>query len=235
MATPREVRIDLSCPFPYRAGAEFFSTIAYPHPSDGALRDRFCRSLCRWQVLKRALEDSNYATTAQLIPPVIFSDEYADFWKAFQQGIIKLKQRTVATFCIAMPCVAELTISGQKAGVKNLGKIGAQSLGWSSTSGSNFISDVWTDTKSVAHAMMACLIMHSVSIPERLIKSMEQIPDTFNRESLEQKLQDTFSWDFEKHLRNPLSLGPIIDVAEQLRSKLPEVRISGKAIFRKIQ
>ena len=97
--------------------------------------------------------------------------------KRFSKAIIKLKQRTVATFCIAMPCVAELTISGQKAGVKNLGKIGAQSLGWSSTSGSNFISDVWTDTKSVAHAMMACLIMHSVSIPERLInKSMEQIP-----------------------------------------------------------
>src|SRR5262245_23176635 len=110
MATPREVRIDLCCPFPYRAGAEFFSTIAYPHPAEGVLRGRFSRSLCRWQVLKHALEDQDYATRAQLIPPTIFTDDYTTFCNAFRKGIEKLHARMVATLCVATPYVADLKI-----------------------------------------------------------------------------------------------------------------------------
>jgi hypothetical protein len=229
MATPREVRIDLSSPFPYRAGAEFFSTIAYPHPAEGALRGRFSRSLCRWQVLKRALEDQDYATRAQLIPPTIFTDDYTTFWKAVQKGIEKLRERMVATVCVAAPYVADLKISGQKANISKLSKIGAQSLGKESES--TFITDVWTDTKSVAHATLACLICHFLSVPERLTEFLTRIPDTSKPDTFEQ-LQKTVSWNFEEYLENPISLWPIIDVAEQLRSKLPGIKRSGKGIFK---
>jgi hypothetical protein len=229
MAAPREVRIDLSCPFPYRAGAEFFSTIAYPHPAEDQLRGRFSRSLCRWQVLKRALEDRDYATRAQLIPPTIFTDDYTTFWKAAEKGIEKLHKRMVATFCVAVPYVADLKISGQKPNISRLSKIAAQSLG--NESESTFITDVWTDTKSVAHATLACLICHSISVSERLTEFLTQIPDTSKPDSFEQ-LQKTGSWIFQEYLENPTSLWRIIDVAEQLRSKLPGIKRSGKGIFK---
>jgi hypothetical protein len=52
---PREtVWIDLACSFPYKAGGQFFATLAYPKRAKGALRDRFLWALCRWRVLKRA-------------------------------------------------------------------------------------------------------------------------------------------------------------------------------------
>jgi hypothetical protein len=232
MATPREVRIDLSCPFPYRAGADFLSTIAYPHPAHGTLRDLFCRSLCRWQVVKRALEDQDYATRAQLIPPVIFADEYGRFWKAVEGGIEKLHERMVATLCVAVPYLGDLKVSGQEPRVKKLSEIGAQSLGWSPKSGSNFISDVWTDTKPVVHATLAWLIWHVGSIPERLIKLTEQIPDTFNPETFEEHLRNTVSWNFEEYLQDPLSLGPIIDTAEQILPQLLPIKRDGKLVFR---
>jgi hypothetical protein len=69
------VSIDLSCPFPYQAGAKFIATLAYPHSADRALRDRFLRALCRWQVLKRSIEERSYAANPQLITPAIFVDD----------------------------------------------------------------------------------------------------------------------------------------------------------------
>jgi hypothetical protein len=163
---------------------------------------------------------------------MIFTDDYATFWNAVEKGIEKLNGRMAATFCIAVPYLGDLKISGQEARVKKLSEIGAQSLGGSPKSNSNFIDDVWTDTKPVSHATLACLIWHAVSIPERLIKLVEQIPDTFKPETFAKHLRNTLSWKFEECLQDPLSLGPIIDIAEQIRPKLMTIKRSGKLVFK---
>jgi hypothetical protein len=199
MATPREVRIDLSCAFPYRAGAQFLSAIAYPHPADGARRNRWARALCCWEVIKRAVDDDSYANTVQAIPPAIFQDDYALFWDSLNEGHDKLIDRIVATTHVLVPYLREPIISGDTPTIKELTQSAAVAQGDSPGSGSNFITDVWTDTKRVAHATLALW----GSCPE-----------------------------FEEFLINPLSLQPIIKLAEQLRLELCTIKRGGKLIFR---
>jgi hypothetical protein len=93
---PPEIQIDLSSVFAYSAGAQFLSAIAYPHPADGARRDRWARALCCWEVIKRAVDDDSYANTVQAIPPAIFQDDYALFWDSLNEGHDKLIDRIVA-------------------------------------------------------------------------------------------------------------------------------------------
>jgi hypothetical protein len=199
MTMPPEVQIGLSSAFPHSAGAQFLSVIAYPHPADRALRDRWDRALCRWEVIKRALDDDSYANTAQAIPPAIFQDDYALFWKSLSEGHDKLMDRIVATTHVLVPYLREPIISGDTPTIKELTQRAAVAQGDSPGSRSNFITDVWTDTKRVAHATLALW----GSSPK-----------------------------FEEFLINPISLQPIIKLAEQLRLELCTIKRGGKIMFR---
>jgi hypothetical protein len=101
---PREkVLIEVSCPFPYKAGGQFFATLAYPKRADGTLRARFLWALCRWGILRRAAEEPKFATNAQPITPAIFTDDYTGYLSALKKGNAKLNQRLVATNWIVFP------------------------------------------------------------------------------------------------------------------------------------
>jgi hypothetical protein len=192
---PPEVQIDLSSVFPHSAGAQFLSVIACPRPDDAAL---LARALCRWEVIKRAVDDDSYANTVQPIPPAIFQDDYALFWDSLDEGLEKLNDRIVATTHVLVPYLRE-PFSGDTPLIKELSESAAVARGLSPGSASNFIMDVWTDTKRVAHATLAL-------------------------------------WgccpDFEELLINPLSLHPIIKLAEQLRPELCTIKRDGKLIFK---
>jgi hypothetical protein len=151
----KPVAINLSSPFTYEAGATFVATLAYPHSS--GLRDQFVRAICRSQVVARALTDDIYLTTPQLIPPVIFADGAAKSHKAIKDGIEQISRRQLATFGVLLPYLARLEINGKIQSIKELSEIAAHALGWSSKSSSNFINEVWTETRSVAHIAVAYL------------------------------------------------------------------------------
>jgi hypothetical protein len=152
----KPVAINLSSPFTYEAGATFVATLAYPHSS--GLRDQFIRAICRSQVVARALKDDIYLTTPQLIPPVIFADGAANSHKAIKKGIEQITRRQLATLYVLLPYLARLEINGKIQGIKALSEIAAQVLGWSPKSSSNFIDEVWTETRSVAHIAVVHLI-----------------------------------------------------------------------------
>ena len=158
MAPPREVRIDLSCAFPYRAGAQFLSAIAYPHPSAaGARRNRFARALCRREVITRAAEDESYANAVQDIPPDIFEGDYDAFSdsNSVNEGLDNVTKRIVATAFVLVPTLREPMSSTGEHNIKKLCEAGAVAWGWSASSRTNFINEVWTDTKRVPHATLA--------------------------------------------------------------------------------
>jgi hypothetical protein len=197
-AMPPEIQIDLSAAFPHSAGAQFLSVIAYPNSADRARRDRLARALCRWEVIKRAFDDDTYANTVQPIPSAIFQDDSPLFWDSLKEGHEKLIDRIEATTHVLVPYLRE-PLSGDTPLIKKLSESATVARGLSPGSGSNFIMDVWKDTKRVAHATLAlwgcCL-------------------------------------EFEEFLINPLSLHPIIKLAEQLRPELCTIKRGGKLIFR---
>jgi hypothetical protein len=195
---PPEVQIDLSSVFPHSAGAQFLSAIAYPHPADRSRRDRLARALCRWEVMKRAVDDDSYANTAQAIPSDIFEDDDALFWDSLKEGHKKLIDRIEATTYVLVPYLRELR-SGDTPLIKELSESATVTRGLSPGSASNFIMDVWKDTKLVAHATLALW----GCCPE-----------------------------FEEFFINPLSLHPIIKLAEQLRPELCTIKRDGKLIFK---
>jgi hypothetical protein len=198
-AMPPEIQIDLSFAFPHSAGAQFLSAIAYPHPADGARRDRWARALCRWEVIKRAVDDDSYANRVQAIPPAIFQDDYALFWDSLKKGYDKLNDRIEATTHVLVPYLREPVISGDTPLIKELSESATVARGLSPGRASDFIMDVWKDTKRIAHATLA--LWHRCP-------------------------------QFEEVLMNPLSLEPIIRLAEQLRPQLCTIKRHGKLIFR---
>ena len=161
---PREkVLIELCCPFPYKAGGQFFATLAYPKRADGALRDRFLWALCRWQVVKRAVEETKFAFTPQPITPAIFLDDFALYWSALKKGLEKLQQRLIATHWILLPFLNELEgVEGEYPSVNELSKMAVESLGWRGKERSvpTFKAKVWRVTRPVAHATAAYLYCH---------------------------------------------------------------------------
>jgi hypothetical protein len=149
----REVRIELSSPFPFQAGAMFMATLAYS-THHRTLRDGFFRAICRSEVLKRACQDRDYEINPQLIPPAIFSDPDTRFWSAWEKGMEQLKRRSVATFSVLIPYLGQMEVGGKILSVKDLSEIGARILEWSPKSSSNFIDEVWVQTRPVAHVMI---------------------------------------------------------------------------------
>ena len=152
-----EVPIELSSPFPFQAGAMFMATLAYS-THHRTLRDGFFRAICRSEVLKRAIQDRDYENNRQLIPPAIFSDPDPRFWRALEKGNEQLKRRSVATFSVLMPYLGQMHLGGEILRVNDLCEIGARILEWSPNSSSNFINQVWVQTRPVAHVMIPYFI-----------------------------------------------------------------------------
>jgi hypothetical protein len=153
----REVRIELSSPFPFQAGAMFMATLAYS-THHRSLRDGFFRAICRSEVLKRAVKDRDYDMNPQLIPPAIFSDPDPRVWSVLEEGIEQLTRRIVATFSVLIPYLGQMEVGGKILSVKDLSEIGARILEWSPKSSSNFIDQVWVQTRPVAHVMIPYFI-----------------------------------------------------------------------------
>ena len=157
------VPIELCCPFPYKAGGQFFATLAYPKRADGALRDRFLWALCRWRVLRRAAKEPKFATNAQPITPAIFTDDYTSYLSALKKGNAKLNQRLVATNWIVLPHLKAVMIGkleqveGEHPDVYKLAKLAMENLGMTGTTQSTFESKIWVATRPVAHAAAAYL------------------------------------------------------------------------------
>jgi hypothetical protein len=160
-----QVCINLSSQFPHEAAAAFLAALAYPNSTDHSLRDRFARALCRYEVLKRATNDPNYRINLQLIPPIIFKDQNTTFWSALQKGHNKLKQRLTSTYTVViMPFLAQDAKERSihffsNASINFLSKLGTKLLGWSGDSQSTYKSKVWSETRQVAHAAIAYMIV----------------------------------------------------------------------------
>jgi hypothetical protein len=231
MAPPREVRIDLSCAFPYRAGAQFLSAIAYPHPSaaDHARRNRFARALCRREVFTRAADDKSYANAAQNIPPDIFEGDYdpSSDLHSITEGVDNVTKRIVATAFVLVPSLREPTSS-----IKKLCEAGAVAWGWSASSGTNFIDEVWTDTKRVPHATLAWCGFDNTRSAQSLKCVVEQVRDSFSPETLKAEIKHRFCLRIEKFLKDPLSIRSVVELAEQLRPQLATIERHGRPAFR---
>jgi hypothetical protein len=230
MATPREVRINLSCAFPYRAGAQFLSAIAYPHPVDGARGERFARALCRREVFTRAADDE----TVQHIPPVIFEDDYDAFSDSdsVNQGLDNVTKQIVATAFVLVPYLREPMSSTDEHNIKKLSEAGAVAFGWSAGSRANFIDEVWTDTKRVPHATLAWCGFDSTRSAQSLKCLLEQVRDSFSHETIKAEIKDRFCLRIDKFLKDPLSIRSIVELAEQLRAQLATIKRHGKLVFR---
>ena len=195
--TPQKISIDLSCPFQIQPGAKFIASLAYPKSADRALRDRYSRALCRWQVIKLALRDFGYANNHQLITPTIFVDDDAIFWRALRTGLHKFGESIVATICIVIPYLAKLKVDSEDPGVNKLGTLAAQALGRKNLS--TFKSDVWSSTRLVAHAEAAYLFWEF--------------------------LRSSKTTDFvEECLQNPRVVAQVIRTSEEIRLRLPTIK-----------
>src|ERR1700730_16899228 len=230
MATPREVRIDLSCAFPYRAGAQFLSAIAYPHPADRAQRERFAMTLGRREAVTRAAADESYANTVQDIPPAIFKDDYDAFWDAdsVNQGLDNVTKRIVAAAFVLVPYLREPMSSN----IKKLCEAGAVAYGWSASSRTNFIDEVWTDTKRVPHATLAWCGYDSTRSAQSLRYLLEQVRDGFSPETIKAEIKDRFCLRIEQFLKDPLSIRSAVEFSEQLRPQLATIERHGNLVFR---
>jgi hypothetical protein len=233
MATPREVRIDLSCAFPYRAGAQFLSAIAYPHPADRARRERFAMTLGRREVVTRAAADESYANTVQVLPPAIFKDDYDSFSDSdsVNQGLDNVTKRIVATAFVLVPYLREPMSSTDKHNIKKLCEAGAVAYGWSAGSRPNFIDEVWTDTKRVPHATLAWCGFDSTRSAQSLKCFLEQVRDSLGPETIKAEIKDRFCSRIDKFMKDPLSIQSVVELAEQLRPQLATIERHGKLVF----
>ncbi len=236
MAPPREVRIDLSCAFPYRAGAQFLSAIAYPHPSaaDRARRNRFAKALCRREVIARAADDESYANAAQDIPPDIFEGDYdpSSDLDSITEGVDNVTKRIIATAFVLVPTLREPMSSTDKHNIKKLCEAGAVAWGWSASSRTNFIDEVWTDTKRVPHATLAWCGFDSTRSAQSLKCVVEQVRDSYSPETIKAEIKHRFCLKIEKFLKDPLSIRSVVELAEQLRPQLATIERRGKLVFR---
>jgi hypothetical protein len=233
MATPREVRIDLSCAFPYRAGAHFLSAIAYPHPADRAQRERFAMTLGRREAVTRAAADESYANTVQDIPPAIFKDDYDAFSDAdsVNQGLDNVTKRIVAAAFVLVPYLREPMSSTDEHNIKKLCEAGAVAYGWSASSRTNFIDEVWTDTKRVPHATLAWCGFDSTRSAQSLRYLLEQVRDGFSPETIKAEIKDRFCLRIEQFLKDPLSIRSVVEFADQLRPQLATIERHGNLVF----
>ena len=235
MAMPREVRIDLSCAFPSRAGAQFLSAIAYPHPADGAQRERFARTLGRRAVVTRAADDESYAQTVQDIPPAILEGDYDAFSDSYSvnQGLDNVTKQIVASAFVLVPYLREPMGSTDEHNIKKLCETGAVAFGYSAGSRTNFIDEVWTNTKRVPHATLAWCGFDSTRSAQSLKCFLEQVRDSsFSPETIKAEIQDRFCLRIEKFLKDPLLIRSVVELAEQLRPQLATIERHGKLVFR---
>jgi hypothetical protein len=231
MATAPEVRIDLTCAFPYRAGAQFLSAIAYPRPSaaEAARRIQFARALCRREVFTRAADDESYANAAQDIPPDIFEGDYDAFsdLDAVNEGLDNVTKRIVATAFVLVPYLGEPMSSN----IKNLCEAGAVAYGWSASSRTNFIDEVWTDTKRVPHATLAWCGFDSTKPAQSLKCVVEQVRDSYGPETIKAGIKHRFCVEIDKFLKDHLSIRSVVELAEQLRPQLATIVRHGRHVF----
>jgi hypothetical protein len=113
----------------------------------------------------------------------------------------QLKRRSVATFSVlmpylGMPYLGQMQLGGEILDVKDLSVIGARILGWSPKSSSNFIDEVWVQTRPVAHVAIAYFSWLAFeAVPHRLL---ELCPE-------------------------PRPVAHMIKVSEELRTKIPRL------------
>jgi hypothetical protein len=234
MAPPREVRIDLSCAFPYRAGAQFLSAIAYPHPADGARRERFARALCRREVFTRAADDEGSENTVQYIPPIIFEGDYDAFSDSdsVDHGLENVTKQIVATAFVLAPYLRDSMSSTNEHRIKKLCEAGAVAYGWSASSRTNFIDEVWTDTQRIPHALLAWCGFASATSAQGLKCVLEQVRDSFSPETIKAEIKDRFCLRIDAFLKDHLLIRSVVELAEQLRPQLATIERHVELIFR---
>ena len=181
-------------------------TAALAYPDNRNRRERLFRAICRSEVIKRANEDRDYRTNPQLIPPESFSDPDPRFWSDLKDGTEQMKRRSIATLLVLIPYLGQWVVGGRTLRLKELSEMAAPILGWSPKSSSNFIDQVWVQTRPVAHMM----------IPYVAWVLLEAAP-----QNLSLKLCPELRF-----------VAQMIKASEELRLKIPTIKKHSEALIR---
>jgi hypothetical protein len=165
---PREtIRISLSPLFAPEAAATFFSTLAYPQPSEVAARERFWRALCRWVVIEQCHMDRHWALTPQLIRPDVFARNNRDWQKIFMLGIKRLNRRFTVAHYVALPhFIGQHTgkrarkVQQREPTVEHMSYLAMEQMGSTDEDQTNFKTRHLKPSRAVLHAAAAFLIWH---------------------------------------------------------------------------
>jgi|SRR5580692_1983749 hypothetical protein len=162
---PREVVEILLCDIEwFLAGAQFFSTLAYPDQRDRQERRKFEQALVRWTLEWRLEHDAKWREELALIRPGYFSGSDKDHESTIKRGNKRLNERLVAAFYVALPhfraaesgkMLRRHWIEGLSPTVNNMSQLAALHLGLSIESTSTFKSKMWAPSKPVIHAAAA--------------------------------------------------------------------------------
>jgi hypothetical protein len=95
----------------FEPAALFFSYLAYPDQLDDAQRIKFARALCRWSILKRAIDDKTWASQPQNIRPSIFEPAESEYKKIVHRGWNKFIRHVLPAGYIVWPNLGEADYS----------------------------------------------------------------------------------------------------------------------------
>jgi hypothetical protein len=208
---PREaVHLCLESLFPPEPGATFFSTIAYPDPTDAAARERFWFSLCRWAILEQCRLDPTWAVSVQAIRADVFMRYNNDWWKNFSFGLRRFNHRLTVAQYILLPklrasvFVDPIQVEGFAPTVENLGVLAMDFMKSKANDQRNLKTRIWNPSRPVVHAAAAFALM------------------TFARRNLPEEVNPLGNRDpFFACLSSPELLKLIISVSEAIRKLLP--------------
>jgi hypothetical protein len=185
LIVPRQiVSIQLSSLPAYEAGAELFSYVAYPDPTEEIERQRCQIALSRWAITERAKVDKEWALTRHEMKPSLFIQPEKFFLKCYNNSLALLLRRGLCAMAMMVPYLGgktELVDEELPPTVENISTrwIG-EALGYSEGSLKTIEAKLWAPTKPVAH-LAATLAMWKIAL-NFLQEPWEQDHKLFNQD-----------------------------------------------------